>query len=338
MNKILICFGTRPEVIKLAPLIPVLSEYFNVITVFTGQHTSLYNDVSSLIPKVDYSIDLENKNNIDIYSKIPPKILDIFNKENPDLVIVQGDTSSAYSIALTAFLSKIKIGHVEAGLRTYNIMSPFPEEFNRQMISKIATYNWCPSKESYDNLLKENVCGKLFITGNTIVDIVRKYCSNNIIKNNRIIITLHRRENELAFLKILNEIDVVANNNKDLDFIFPVHPNPIIRSKVEVLKSKNINICNSMGYIEFLGQLESCRGIITDSGGIQEESICLKKKILICRDTTERPECVKLGIGRLIGSDICKNFDWLLKDEIIEYENPLGDGYSSEKILNTIKI
>jgi UDP-N-acetylglucosamine 2-epimerase (non-hydrolysing) len=228
--KIAICFGTRPEVIKLAPLIPVLSEYFNVITVFTGQHTSLYNDVSSLIPKVDYSIDLENKNNIDIYSKIPPKILDIFNKENPDLVIVQGDTSSAYSIALTAFLNKIKIGHVEAGLRTYNIISPFPEEFNRQMISKIATYNWCPSQESYDNLLKENIYGKLFITGNTIVDIVRKYCSNNITKNNRIIITLHRRENELAFLKILNEIDIVANNNKDLDFIFPVHPNPIIRN------------------------------------------------------------------------------------------------------------
>jgi UDP-N-acetylglucosamine 2-epimerase (non-hydrolysing) len=336
MNKILICFGTRPEVIKLSPLIPVLSGHFNVITVFTGQHTSLYNDVSSLIPKVDYSINLENKNNIDIYSKLPSKILDIFNKENPDLVIVQGDTSSAYSIALTAFLNRIKIGHVEAGLRTYNIMSPFPEEFNRQMISKIATYNWCPSKESHDNLLKERIYGRIFLTGNTIVDVVKKYCSNNIIKNNEIIITLHRRENESIFLKILNEIDIVANDNKDLDFIFPVHPNPIIRSKVGTLRSKNINICNPMGYIDFLKKIEMCRGIITDSGGIQEESICLGKKILICRDTTERQECIKLGIGKLIGSDICKNFYWLLKDEIIEYENPLGNGYSSEEILNTL--
>ena len=332
--KIAICFGTRPEVIKLALLSKKLESKHSVVNVFTKQHHSLYDDVKHLIPKVDYSLPIGEYESINLlYSDLTKHLYYCFNNCKPDLVIVQGDTASAYCASFCAFTMGIKVGHVEAGLRTNDIKSPFPEEFNRQMISKVSHYNWCPSQIAVDNLQKESVSGKIILTGNTIVDFVRSM-PESTIKNqsNVIVVTLHRRENAEQFLNILGQIDSVAKSHPDLKFVFPAHPNPIIQKHLCIITSDNFVVVKPMKYEPFLEVLKSCKGIITDSGGIQEEAVCFKKKVLVCRDTTERKEAANVGISKIVGCDIENNFEWLLTPYNYDFENPYGDGYACEKI------
>jgi UDP-N-acetylglucosamine 2-epimerase (non-hydrolysing) len=336
--RIAVCFGTRPEIIKLAMLSQKLRKYHDVSNIFTGQHSSLFDDVKHLIDVIDFSISIpKDQNVISLYSILTEKLGEIFLREKFDLVIVQGDTASAYAASLAAFLCNIKVGHVEAGLRTHNLFSPFPEEFNRQMISKIAEYNWCPSAIAYKNLQDEHINGKILLTGNTIVDFVQSFCNKiPISETNDIIVTLHRRENTNVFENVLNQLNSVAEAHPYLNFIFPVHPNPIIREKVKILAARNIFVQSPMKYEDFLARLSSCRGIISDSGGIQEEAVCLRKKMLVCRNTTERMEAVNCGISRLVYDNITDNFGWLLEPILHKYINPYGEGNACEKIIETI--
>lgn len=336
--KILFCFGTRPEIIKLAMLVNKCSKLFDVKTVFTGQHVSLFDAVKHLIPRIDFHIQVPKDRNLnELSSLIMAELNSIFLKEKPDLVVVQGDTTSALCAALCAFHLGIKIGHVEAGLRTYDLSSPFPEEFNRQAISKMAFYNWCPSEGAAKNLYDEGAPGIIFLTGNTIVDYIREHdYRSHITYGNDVIVTLHRRENEFLFSKILAELNVVALMHPELKFIFPCHPNPIIRSKLFILKASNIKIIEPMGYEDFLELLAGCKCIITDSGGIQEEALCFKKRVLVCRDNTERIEGVNVGLCKLVGDNIMANFNWALLPVDFDVVNPYGDGYACNKIVDIL--
>lgn len=334
--KISIFFGTRPEIIKLSMLSKKLAQKHDVKNVFTGQHFSLFNDVSHMIPVIDCKLTItENANITKTYAEIQDQIGRYLCEANPDLVMVQGDTASAYSAALCAFLMGIKVGHVEAGLRTYNISSPFPEEFNRQMISKIAYYNWCPSKNSINNLLKENVSGKIILTGNTIVDFVNSISFTDQLEKS-IIITLHRRENKDKFPAILSQLNQMAEIYSDYRFIFPAHPNPIIQKQLYLVNSANIEITKPMTYEQFIQKLSICSGVITDSGGIQEEAICLKKKVLVCRNNTERPEGIDLGVCKLVDDNVRDNFEWLISPLDKNFQNPYGNGDACDKIIESL--
>jgi UDP-N-acetylglucosamine 2-epimerase (non-hydrolysing) len=337
--KVAICFGTRPEIIKLSLLSQKMASSFEAINIFTKQHHSLYDDVKHLIPNIHYSLPIgEYKNMSVLYAYLIKNLSEVFDKSKPDLVIVQGDTASSYCAAFCAFTMGIKIGHVEAGLRTNNIYSPFPEEFNRQSISKIANYHWCPSMLALHRLFGEGVKGKLIFTGNTIVDFVQQHFDlTKISTGNNIVITLHRRENKNVFESILQQINSIAHKHPDLTFVFPVHPNPIIREQIEVLNATNIVPCSPMKYEDFMGLLMRCRGIITDSGGIQEEAVCLRKKVLVCRDNTEREEAVDIGISKLVGNRVEDNFEWLLSPFEGNVKNPYGDGDACEKIIKSIR-
>lgn len=337
--KIAVCFGTRPEVIKLAMLVDKMQNKFEVRTVFTGQHGSLYEDVKNLMPYVNYNLQVGCKKNMaSSYSAMTDGFQTLFADIKPDLVVVQGDTASSYCAAFVAFTMGIKIGHVEAGLRTYDMASPFPEEFNRQMIGKIASYHWCPSELAASNLKKENVNGVIVNTGNTIVDFVQSIIDvKDISSNNEIIVTLHRRENKDFFESMLRQIDTIATQNPNLSFIFPAHPNPNIQKHLSLIGAKNFKVVPPYGYVEFVKLLSKCKGIITDSGGIQEEAICLGKKVLVCRNTTERNEGIDIGIARLVNDKILHNFDWLLIGNVQQYKNPYGDGHACENIIETIK-
>lgn len=339
---IAICFGTRPEIIKLCVLSKRLSQDHDVINIFTGQHHSLFNDVKNLIQYIHYNLPLGEHKNINLlYSDLMGHISLCFEKCKPDLVIVQGDTASSYCAAMCAFMNGIRVGHVEAGLRTYNIKSPFPEEFNRQSISKIADYNWCPSTIAMNNLIEEDIDGEIILTGNTIVDFVYRLCDiTNLTSNNEIILTLHRRENSDLFKNMLLQINNVANNHKDLRFVFPAHPNPIIQSQLGVLSAPNVEVIKPVPYEYFIKRLSKCKAIITDSGGIQEEAVCLRKKVMVCRNTTERREAINIGLGRLVGDNIESNFDWLIeKDLMVDKSvcNPYGNGDACEKIADNIR-
>lgn len=336
--KVAIFFGTRPEIIKLCMLSKKMAEKHDVTNIFTGQHYSLYEDYKHLI-KIDHKVTLPECEDLNfLYAALTFEINQSLKTIKPDLSIVQGDTASSYCAALCSFMMGIKVGHVEAGLRTNDLLSPFPEEFNRQAIGKISSYNWCPTKEAIENLRKENINGKVFLTGNTIVDFISSICdTKEITRSNEVIVTLHRRENKDLFEDMLRQLNKIAIDNKNLKFIFPVHPNPIIQKQVEILKADNIELRQPMPYEPFVRLLRSCRAIITDSGGIQEEAVCLKKKVLICRNNTEREEGVNIGICRIVGTNIVDNFKWLLEDFSGEYDNPYGSGDACDKIIKTLE-
>ena len=333
--KICFCFGTRPEIIKLAMLIEKSREHFEVSTIFTSQHTSLFEDVKDLIATPSYSLEMPEHRNLNVLaSSIISQIDGILRLRKPDWLVVQGDTTSAMCAAYAAFQLGIKVGHVEAGLRTFNILSPFPEEFNRQCISRMATYNWCPTERAASYLEEENISGRIIVTGNPIVDYVKKLVEP-VDEEDLVIITLHRRENADKFSDMLEQINEVAKAHPHLQFIFPAHPNPIIQDKLGTLNHQ-IKIVKPMKYLPFLNLLSRCKFIITDSGGIQEEAVCLKKKVLICRDTTERMEGVEIGLCKLVGSDILSNIEWALKSVEGEVINPYGDGNACEKIISSL--
>ena len=336
MNNILISYGTRPEIIKLSPVIRELDERgIPFKTVFTGQHRELYNDVKELVPEPDHNLAIMEKNQSlsSIISGISSKFGEILRVESPNLLMVQGDTATAAISALIAFYEKIPVGHVEAGLRTYDLSSPFPEEGNRQIVSRLAKFNWAPTELAAEQLQKENV-DNIIVTGNTVIDA----CSNfnyPLSYNNKILITLHRRENfGEKMKKIFKEIEILAIEHPELEFIFPMHPNPNVLSLKPILK--HVNVIDPLEYSEMMKLLASVKFVISDSGGVQEECAAFNKKVLVCRNTTERPEGIDAGFAKLVHTDIINHFHWANESPQWSGENPYGNGDASTKIVDSI--
>jgi UDP-N-acetylglucosamine 2-epimerase (non-hydrolysing) len=320
MSYILICFGTRPEYIKVKSLIDNLN---NIKTCFTGQHLDLLNDI-----QCDYKLDINNDLSSNRLNNIISSILNynIFN--NIKYVLVQGDTSSALAIALSAFNNKIKIIHLEAGLRSYDINNPFPEEINRQLISRLANIHFCPTEKNKNNLLIENINKNIFVVGNTGLDNIN---SNNIEYNNIILITMHRRENLCNIKQWFQHFEILASKYRKYKFILPIHPNPDIHKHKHILK--NINIIEPLNHDDLINILKKGKLVITDSGGLQEEASYLKKKIIVCRKTTERDEIINTF------SYLCYEpkmifdmFNNIINNYTIDLPCPYGDGKSWEKI------
>jgi len=327
--KILFCLGTRPEWLKIKPLINLMdkSEYD---LFFTGQHEDLLNNV-----EFDYKVSVTNKNNR--LDDIMISCMSNFPNQNYDYVLVQGDTGSALGCALAAYNRKIKLIHLEAGLRTYDLENPYPEEAYRQIISRISDINLCPTNLSFENLISEKVTGKIFVVGNTVLDnIVDLKDKTNY--GNDVLITLHRRENHDIMNKWFESLNLISEKYKDLNFILPIHPNPNVQKHKHIL-NKNIKVVDPLNHNNLLNILIDCKFVITDSGGIQEEATFLNKKSIVCRKTTERPEGINTGHIILCEnpSDLISYVDNIVKDYNINTECPYGDGRSSEKILKIIR-
>ena len=324
MSKILICFGTRPEYIKVKSLIDNLP---NIKTCFTGQHQDLLKNIN-----VDYKLKINNDNDNRL-NNIMCNIMkynEIFN--DIDYVMVQGDTTSACAIALSAFNNKKKIIHLEAGLRSGDLKNPYPEEMNRQLISRLSDIHLCPTKLNKENLEKENVNGKIYVVGNTGLDNINK---ENCYYGHYVVITLHRRDNLDIINKWFQEIEKIANKYNNIEFIFPLHLNPNIQKYKNIFKK--VKVVQPMKYDDLIEYLKKCKFVISDSGGLQEECSYLNKKIIVCRKTTERHE--SLGIHSFICNNPNKLYD--IVDEIMyNYEInavcPYGDGESWKKIITII--
>lgn len=374
MKKILIVFGTRPEAIKMAPLVKKLevTPEFETRVCVTGQHKEMLSQVLSIFdiePHHDLEIMKKNQDLYDITSNIMLGMREVLKKENPDLVLVHGDTSTSSVAALAAFYERIPVGHVEAGLRTNNIYSPWPEEMNRRITGQIATYHFAPTPMAFDNLRKENITeDNIVITGNTVIDAlltVTKRIDENekltqeinqslaekgyeITQREFVLITGHRRENlGEGFVNICKAISELAEKYPQFDFVYPVHLNPKVQEPVyKYLSDKsNVFLIAPIEYVQFVGLMSKSYLVLTDSGGIQEESPSLGKPVLVMRDTTERPEAIASGTAKLVGTNpeiIIENVSRLIEDkpyynQIANLQNPYGDGKASEKIINFIK-
>ena len=325
-NNILLCFGTRPEWLKIKPLIKVLDNYK---LLFTGQHPDLLKDI-----KVDYKITIgDNPNRLD---QLVSDCLLQFPDGDFNSVLVQGDTASAFACAIAAFNRKKKIYYLEAGLRSYNLNHPYPEEAYRQMIARISDVNLCPTELSKKNLINERVNGKCFVVGNTVLDNLLPH-KDKCEYTNKILITLHRRENHYQMDKWFIEVNKLAQNNPDLEFILPIHPNPNVQKYKHLLT--NINVIEPLTHPELLGILVKSKLIISDSGGLQEEGSFFNKKVIVCRETTERPEAINTGHLYLCSSpkELANKFGRLINNYYIESTCPYGDGYSSIKVSKIIK-
>lgn len=327
--KILICFGTRPEYIKIKSLIDNLK---NIKTCFTGQHPDLLKNVN-----VDYNLELNRNISKHRLNNIFSNILSFDNIFNGiDYVLVQGDTSTACAIALSAFNNGIKIIHLEAGLRSNNLKDPFPEEMNRQVIGRLADIHLCPTNFNKENLLKEKVSGQIYVVGNTGLDNISK---QDCEYNNQVLITMHRRDNHHNMDKWFQELEKIANNYSNIEFMIPLHPNPNVQKHKHIFKK--VKVVEPMNHQDLLNYLKKCKFVISDSGGLQEECSYLNKKIIVCRKTTERPE----SIG--IHSFMCREpteLESLVKkindDYEVDAKCPYGDGRSWEIIkfiLDTFK-
>ena len=328
--KILFCFGTRPEWLKIKPIINLLDSN-DYKLYFTGQHTDLLKDIN-----FDFSstINDNKKNRLD--DVLTSSILN-FPTENFDFVLVQGDTASAFGCAVAAYNRKIKIIHLEAGLRSYDLENPYPEESYRQMISRMSDINFCPTKLSYENLKNEKVFGNCFVVGNTVLDNIVNYKSN-ITYENKVLVTLHRRENHDLIEEWFSQLNILAKMYKDLKFVLPIHPNPNVQ-KFKSMLVNEIEVIDPLPHTELINLLSECKFVISDSGGIQEESSFLNKKVIVCRTTTERPEAIETG--HLLICESPKKLQELVykvnKDYYIDNSCPYGDGKSSEKIIKILK-
>lgn len=367
MNKLktIVAFGTRPEAIKLAPLIIKLKEdsRFDVYVVNSGQHKTMCDDVLSffdIVPCFNFNVMARNQTLSSLTVKLSKNFENLFKKINPDLVIIQGDTTTSFIGALISFYNKIKIAHVEAGLRTNNFYNPFPEEMNRKFISEIANYHFPPTIESKKNLLKEGIDkSQILCTGNTIVDsliIANKKLKNTNVddflnqinfNSNRknIFISCHRRESFGDGIKnICKAINILSKSNNEYRFYFPVHLNPNVRRVVnKTLKNlDNVNLLEPLDYPSLLSLIKSVDLILTDSGGIQEEAPSFNKFVFVLRESTERPEGLKAGFSKLVGTDtnkIIKEVNLFFNQNIlnirnIKFKNPYGDGNASKRILD----
>lgn len=339
----LVCYGTRPELIKLFPVINKLKEKnLPYKTLFSGQHKNLIKEYKEMVDEPTFTLEgvFEKGQSINsLVSKIINKSSKILESDNFK-VIVQGDAGTTMAIALSSFNTLNEIIHVEAGLRTNNLLSPFPEEANRKIITQIANYHFCPTEEAENNLKKEGVVKNVFTVGNTIVDsfdaILTKPLKNKklqaLIDNSQeyYLCTLHRRENRgenfIEMWKQLSEVSLKKN------VIYIKHPS--VTGSENYLKN-NVKIIDPVSYEEMLHLIKNSSGLITDSGGIQEEAVCAQKNVLICRDTTERPETIDSGFGKLVGTNILKNIKFLESNNDLNRKNPYGKNVS-EKIVNIL--
>lgn len=361
-KKVLLVFGTRPEAIKMCPLVNELKTRSSVETkvCVTGQHRQMLDQVLKafdVVPDYDLSIMKDKQTLFDITSNILLKIKSVLEKENPDVVLVHGDTSTTFATALACYYLQINVGHVEAGLRTYDIYSPFPEEFNREAVSIISRYNFAPTELAKKNLIREGRYPEtIYVTGNTAIDAlkttVKKDYSNPELtwaKGSRLIlITAHRRENLGEPMKhMFRAIRRVMDEHPDVKAVYPIHMNPVVRQTAdEILGGDDrIHIIEPLDVLDFHNFMARSYMILTDSGGIQEEAPSLGKPVLVMRDTTERPEGIKAGTLKLVGTDentIYNEFSKLLKDKD-EYEkmskssNPYGDGHACERIADILE-
>ena len=324
MNKkpILICFGTRPEWLKVKPLIDLMDDTEYQL-LFTGQHEDLLKDT-----KVDYRINIsDNTNRLD---SIVSDCMLQFPEGDFRGVLVQGDTASAFGCALAAFNRSIKIYYLEAGLRSYNLQHPYPEEAYRQMIARISDINFTPTEKSYDNLENEKVSGFTYVVGNTVLDNLVDFGDSTY--ENFVLVTLHRRENHNLMDEWFTEINNLAKQNPNLEFILPIHPNPNVQKWKHLLT--DVNVVEPMSHLDMILHIKKCKLIISDSGGIQEEGSFFNKKVIVCRHTTERPEGIETGHLYLCGNPnkLGELFGKLIENPYICKPCPYGDGKSAEKI------
>jgi UDP-N-acetylglucosamine 2-epimerase (non-hydrolysing) len=330
--KFLIAFGTRPEWIKLKPVIDMFNEKnISYKTLFSGQHVDLLP--KEVIDSVDLKLKInDGPNRLD--SIVGSVMVDAgIWDEDITHVMIQGDTTSAFAIALAGFHRKLKVVHLEAGLRTYNIWDPYPEEFNRQAISRLTDLHLCPTDLSKQYLDNERVSGKIVVVGNTVLDNLRDVTTEY---TNKVVVTMHRRENHEIIDQWFTEIDKIAEANKDLEFIIPLHPNPNVQKHKHLLK--NLKIVEPMEYNEFIKLLAQTRLVISDSGGLQEETSFLKKKCIVCRKTTERLEGVDtFAFMCLEPKELEAIFNQVNADYIPVGDCPYGDGYAAQKVYEVLK-
>lgn len=359
LRKILVVYGTRPEIIKLFPVIFELKNnpHFDLKIINTGQHAHMTKELEQFFKiKPDYFLDimLENQTLNDTLSNVLKQLDPVLEKEKPDIAIVQGDTTTVLGTSIACFHRQIDVAHVEAGLRSFDIYQPFPEEYNRRAVSLIAKYNFCPTVNSFKNLENERVeGGKLFITGNTVVDAVNSVIAKLDLKSNtyqrkKILITAHRRENHFDGIEnICKAVLKVVEMLPDITFVWPVHPNPNVKGKVyELLGNiKSVRLLNPLPYQKLITEIYESHIIWTDSGGIQEEAPSFKKPVLILRNVTERPEVVESGFGKLVGTDTDKIVYSTLNlfnspeeyQRMISGSNPFGDGSAARKIVDVLE-
>jgi UDP-N-acetylglucosamine 2-epimerase (non-hydrolysing) len=317
----LVCFGTRPEYIKVKSFIDNIK---NVKTCFTGQHVDLLKNID-----FDYSLTIQNETDNRLNNILINILKNGYIFDNIKYAIVQGDTTTAMAVAISAVHHNIKVIHLEAGLRTYNVEDPYPEEMNRQLISRLAYMHLCPTEKNKINLLTENITSNIFVTGNTGLDNIDK---EDISYTNKVVITLHRRNNHNMIKQWFTTIEKIANKYNDTEFILPIHPNPNVKQHKDLFKK--VCVVEPLSHNEMIKLVKSCRLIISDSGGIQEEASYLNKKIIICREDTERPEVLDSGHGILCPKpefleDI---FARVYEDFYINSYCPFGDGYSHKRI------
>lgn len=381
MKTVMLVFGTRPEAIKMCPLVKEFQKYaenFKTIVCVTGQHREMLDQVLQIFdvkPDYDLNIMKQGQDLYDVTARVLIGMRDVFKECKPDVVLVHGDTTTSTAAALAAFYQQIPVGHVEAGLRTHNINSPWPEEMNRQITGRIATYNFSPTPLSESNLLEEQVQGKTFVTGNTVIDalymIIDRLRKDKTLSKEQnilllkagydiarlkegkklVLITGHRRENfGVGFIHMITAFKDLKNKYPKVDFVYPMHLNPNVRKPIYEIFGEDLSNLGNMffieplQYIEFVYLMEKATIVLTDSGGIQEEAPSLGKPVLVMRDTTERPEALSSGTVHLVGTDYNKIMTEVssLLDDMDIYEkmskavNPYGDGKACERIVKAI--
>lgn len=382
MIKVMLVFGTRPEAIKMCPLVKEFQKHndgFETIVCVTGQHREMLDQVLNIFevkPDYDLNIMKQGQDLYDVTARVLTGMRDVFKECKPDVVLVHGDTTTSTAAALAAFYQQIPVGHVEAGLRTHNIYSPWPEEMNRQITGRIATYNFSPTPLSESNLKAEKAQGNIYVTGNTVIDalhmVVNKlkndetlakeqeailkqagYDVNRLADDKKLVlITGHRRENfGEGFIHMVTAIKDLKSKYPDVDFVYPMHLNPNVRKPIHEVFGEDLSNLGNMffieplQYLEFVYLMEKATIVLTDSGGIQEEAPGLGKPVLVMRDTTERPEALASGTVHLVGTDYQKIMDevsTLLEDEqayekMSKAVNPYGDGKACARIVEILK-
>ena len=373
----MLIFGTRPEAIKMCPLVKEFQKRnneFETIVCVTGQHREMLDQVLNLFdvkPDYDLNIMKQGQDLTDVTARVLTGLRDVFKECHPDVVLVHGDTTTSTAGALAAFYAQIPVGHVEAGLRTHNIYSPWPEEMNRQITGRIATYNFSPTPLSEKNLLEEKAHGNIYVTGNTVIDalhmVVDRLKKDELLAKKQddilihagynvtrltdcrklVLITGHRRENfGDGFIRMVTAMKDLSEKYPEIDFVYPMHLNPNVRKPIhevfgEELTRSNFFFIEPLQYLEFVYLMSKAAIVLTDSGGIQEEAPGLGKPVLVMRDTTERPEALASGTVHLVGTDYDKIMNEVstLLDDTVAYEamskavNPYGDGQASSKII-----
>lgn len=376
----MLIFGTRPEAIKMCPLVKEFQkrpDEFETIVCVTGQHREMLDqvlEIFEIVPDIDLNIMKQGQDLTDVTARVLVGLRDVFKTCRPDVVLVHGDTTTSTAGALAAFYAQIPVGHVEAGLRTYNIYSPWPEEMNRQITGRIATYNFSPTRISEKNLFEEKVHGNIFVTGNTVIDalhiVVEKLRTNEVLAKEQdrilaqagydmsrlvndkklVLITGHRRENfGDGFIRMVTAMKDLSEKYPEVDFVYPMHLNPNVRKPIhEVfgadLTRSNFFFIEPLQYLEFIRLMSKATIVLTDSGGIQEEAPGLGKPVLVMRDTTERPEALAAGTVHLVGTDYNRIVEEvsILLDDVNAYDamskavNPYGDGQACRRIADIL--